>query len=115
MKTNSFRNLGVAVALIAFSAASHALAQQVKPPINLNGVWLTPGRYPGHPQSQWSSEKLPFTPKGLEMFQANKPGKGPRQAPPAFGNDPIGGANPPACCAPLAYSGRGSLCNSRTR
>ena len=47
MKTNSFRNLGVAVALIAFSAASHALAQQVKPPIRPERCVVDPGALSG--------------------------------------------------------------------
>ena len=104
MKTKFFRSLGVGLALVALTSVPQVSAQQpAKTKVNISGVWLTPGRYPGHPQSQWSTEMLPFTPKGLEMFQANKPGKGPRQAPPAFGNDPIGGANPPGLLRAISY------------
>src|SRR5215813_2560814 len=58
-------------------------------PHDLNGVWLQRGggtnRYP---ESQWSAEKIPFTPEGQKRFLANKPGKGPRAGLPALGNDP---------------------------
>ena len=104
MKTNYFRSGGVGFALAVLAAVPQVRAQQTaKPAVNLSGVWLTPGRYTSRPQSEWSTEALPFTPKGLKIFQANKPGKGPRQAPPAFGNDPIGGANPPGLYRTLIY------------
>jgi hypothetical protein len=39
---------------------------------------------------------LPFyNIKVLVRYKANKPGKGPRQIPPANGNDPLGDSNPP--------------------
>ena len=41
--------------------------------------------------------------RGVGQFNANKPGKGPRQAPPAFGNDPLGDANPPGLLRTLVY------------
>ena len=104
MAKNYFRNISAGMTVAVLLSVPLAKAQQkAKPPVDLNGVWLTSGRFPGHPQSQWSTEMLPFTPKGLEMFQANKPGKGPRQAPPAFGNDPIGGANPPGLLRAISY------------
>ena len=104
MRTHYFRNLGLCFGLAA-AAAPLALAQQTaKSSVNLSGVWLAGGGRGSRPQSEWSTEPLPFTPKGLATFQANKPGKGPRQAPPAFGNDPIGGANPPGLYRALIYS-----------
>ena len=36
-------------------------------------------------------------------FDTNKPGKGPRQSMPAFGNDPLGDANPPGLYRTLVY------------
>jgi hypothetical protein len=54
--------------------------------------------------SQWSSEALPFTPEGLDRFNANVPGKGPRQDFPALGNDPLGNSNPPGLYRTLVYN-----------
>jgi hypothetical protein len=73
-------------------------------PHDLNGVWLQRGggvnRYP---ESEWSAEKIPFTPAGQAKFLANKPGKGPRAGLPAKGNDPLGGANVPGLLRSLVY------------
>src|SRR5262245_53317199 len=71
--------------------------------VNLNGIWLRQGGEAKFPMSQWSSKPLPLTAEGLKRFNANKPGKGPRQAPPAFGNDPLGDANPPGLLRTLVY------------
>ena len=65
-------------------------------PSDLAGVWTRGGGDGGGPMSQWSSKPVPFSAAGLAKFNANKPGKGPRQGPPALGNDPIGDANPPS-------------------
>jgi hypothetical protein len=73
-------------------------------PHDLNGVWLQRGggvnRYP---ESEWSAQKIPFTPAGQAKFLANKPGKGPRAGLPANGNDPLGGANVPGLLRSLVY------------
>ena len=78
-------------------------AQSAK--IDLTGTWSRGGgREKGGPHTQWSPDKLPFTPAGQAQFNANKPGKGPRQVPPAFGNDPVGDANPPGLYRTLIYN-----------
>ncbi|MDR0781834.1 MAG: hypothetical protein LBF16_14300 [Pseudomonadales bacterium] len=69
----------------------------------LSGVWLVRSSTSNFPQSQWSSKALPFTPAGQAAFDNNKPGKGPREQMPAFGNDPLGQANPPGLYRTLVY------------
>src|SRR5262245_58291750 len=65
-------------------------------PHDLSGVWLQRGGDTNrNPESQWSAQKIPFTPEGEKRFLANKPGKGPRAGLPALGNDPLGAANVP--------------------
>src|SRR5688572_22340672 len=101
--------------------SSVAFAQQ-KPPAafdskDLNGIW---GRGPaeanpnqvkadsrgmlpdGGLMTEWGPSS-PLTPKGLAQVNANKPGKGPRAAPPAFGNDLLGDANPPGLLRAMVY------------
>jgi hypothetical protein len=70
---------------------------------SLTGVWLPDTDTSEFPMSQWSDEELPFSPAGQQRFDANIPGKGPRQTPPAYGNDPIGTANPPGLYRTLVY------------
>ncbi|MDY6982314.1 MAG: hypothetical protein SV422_04445 [Pseudomonadota bacterium] len=94
------------VKFAAFLAASFvvfgtAIAQAQSP--ELTGVWLRSSGSNSYPMSQWSPEELPFTPAGRAAFDANKPGKGPRQQMPAFGNDPLGQANPPGLYRTLVY------------
>lgn len=97
MKVAALR-LALASALAVVLSASVASAQAV----NLSGVWHAGGQQGGK-QSQWTGQDLPFTADGLARFNANKPGKGPRQTPPAFGNDPLGDANPPGLVRSLVY------------
>lgn len=74
-------------------------------PHDLNGIWLLVGPGDnGHPESQWSPEKLPFTPAGRTLFDSRKPGKGPRAGLPANGNDPLSNANVPGLLRTLVYS-----------
>ena len=54
--------------------------------------------------TQWGGEIPTYTPAGLARFNANKPGKGPRQIPPALGNDPLGESNPPGLYRTLVYN-----------
>src|SRR5437870_2288006 len=76
-----------------------------KPAPDLSGVYTRSGGGGAqNPMSQWSAQALPFTPEGLARFKANKPGKGPRQVPPAFGNDTLGDSNPPALYRTLIYN-----------
>lgn len=70
---------------------------------DLSGVWLPASSTRGFPMSQWTPEELPFTEAGRAAFDANIPGKGPRQTLPANGNDPIGTANPPGLYRTLVY------------
>ena len=106
MNTNCFHRLGIGFALVVLAAAPQARAQQgAKAAANFSGVWLTPGNYRSNPQSEWSKETLPFTPKGLAMFEANKPGKGPRQAPPALATTRSEGRILPVCIAPWSTAG----------
>ena len=77
---------------------------------DLTGVWML-GRGGGGALvnegirlTEWSNQEPPWTPQGLAAFNANKPGKGPRRAPPAFGNDPLGGANPVGLARLLEYN-----------
>ena len=70
---------------------------------DMTGVWLRASGFAGNPMSQWSSRELPFTPAGRAAFDANIPGKGPRQQMPALGNDPLGQANPPGLFRTLIY------------
>jgi len=72
-------------------------------PADLNGVWLRGSGSQGYPMSQWSVEALPFSTPGKAQFDSNIPGKGPRQSMPAFGNDPLGDANPPGLYRTLVY------------
>src|SRR5688500_10423031 len=69
----------------------------------LTGVWLRASGSNNYPMSQWSPEELPFTTAGRAVFDANVPGKGPRQEMPATGNDPLGQANPPGLYRTLVY------------
>jgi hypothetical protein len=91
------------LALAAAASSPRALAQGGAKP-DLSGVWTRAGGEGAGPMSQWSSKELPFTPQGLSHFNENKPGKGPRQRPPALGNDPIGEANPPGLYRTLIYN-----------
>jgi len=86
------------VSLLALGLGGQAYAQK-----EVTGVWLRGSGSNKYPQSQWSPAELPFTTTGKAAFDANKPGKGPRQAMPAFGNDPLGQANPPGLYRTLVY------------
>ena len=93
----------------AFSAFAAALALPVaahaQDSAAFDGVWVRQGGGErSNPMSQWSARELPFTAEGEARFDANKPGKGPRQIMPARGNDPIGGANPPGLYRTLIYN-----------
>jgi hypothetical protein len=94
----STRHVTAMVGLAAMLCVSAASAQTA----NLSGVWLGAGQQGGK-FTQWLKADPPFTPDGLARFNANKPGKGPRQTPPAFGNDPLGDANPPGLLRTLVY------------
>lgn len=99
--------VSVLVALTVLTAMPLAATAQAP---GLDGVWVRGGGGRGGRGgdsvlvSQWSSAELPLTPEGLERFNANKPGKGPRQDFPALGNDPLGDSNPPGLYRTLVYN-----------
>jgi hypothetical protein len=101
------RKVGLTFLFLALGSAlstEMAVAQQAAKPPDFSGVWQrSRGAEGAGPQSEWFAGQLPFTPKGLAMFLANKPGKGPRLVAPVNGNDPIGGANPAGLYRALIY------------
>jgi hypothetical protein len=92
------------LATLAFALT--ALAQTP----DLSGVWTRAGGAGGtganaaKGTTQWGGEVPSYTPDGLARYNANKPGKGPRQIPPANGNDPLGESNPPGLYRTLVYN-----------
>jgi len=70
---------------------------------DLSGVLSRNSGTRGYVMSQWYPGELPFSVAGRTQFDANIPGKGPRQTMPAFGNDPLGDANPPGLYRTLVY------------
>jgi hypothetical protein len=117
MRRGHFPGAGFWLALAIMVVGAQAQAQQpAKPAVpkagaDFSGVWLLSGGGGGggnafnkRPQSEWTDQALPFTPAGQKVFETNKPGKGPRMVKPVFGNDPIGGANPPGLYRTLVYS-----------
>lgn len=93
MKTTS-----LIAGVLALGLPLGALAQA-----DFTGVWLRDSGSGGYPQSQWYPDALPFNENGQAVFEANIPGKGPRQEMPALGNDPLGQANPPGLYRTLVY------------
>jgi hypothetical protein len=92
-------------ALILLAVCLPAFAQ--KP--DFSGSWTKGGGGGGGANAaknatQWGGEVPSYTPEGLARFNSNKPGKGPRQIPPANGNDPMGDANPPGLYRTLIYN-----------
>lgn len=55
---------------------------------DLSGIWLRQGPVPN------MGKDVTWTPEGKAAFDANKPSFGPRQVPPALGNDPMGTCDP---------------------
>lgn len=90
----------LSIALLTAGLVANIASAQTK---EVTGVWLRAGGGANYPQSQWYPKELPFTAAGKAAFDANKPGKGPRQSMPAFGNDPLGQANPPGLYRTLVY------------
>ena len=104
-EVTSVKHLSVRVAVtVGLTTMLWAPVASAQTP-DFSGVWLVApgGGGPGGKVTQWMRQDPPFTPDGLARFNANKPGKGPRQAPPAFGNDPLGDANPPGLLRTLIY------------
>lgn len=106
MKTSYLHPIAVGFAFLLFIAAPVVRAQhaaKAKDSASFAGLWLTRGGFQSYPQSQWSAEMLPFTPKGLALFQANKPGKGPRGVRAPIENDPLTKSNPAGLYRTLVY------------
>jgi hypothetical protein len=118
--------LAMAFSSVAFAqegppagAAGGASASAPGPPHDphdLYGVWQGPvgggGGGGGGAQvktaSAWAPKMaLPLTPEGQKQIDANHPGGGPRGNKPAFGNDPLGGANPPGLTRSFLYGNFG--------
>jgi len=96
--------VGLAVAAGLETRLQTALAQGTDVAMrDLSGVWMPATNTRGFPVTQWTPDDLPFTRDGRAMFDANIPGKGPRETLPALGNDPLGTANPPGLYRTLVY------------
>ncbi len=122
MKTH--RHLGGLLLAVCVAAAPAHAQQATKTaasatafsPHDLSGVWGKPGGARGspdrvnapktvHPESNWSSEKLPFTAEGRAAFDANKPTGGPRQVKSQLSaNDPRDKGNPLGLYRMLQFS-----------
>lgn len=89
--------------LLSFSLVLPLLVSLTATAQDLSGVWLRASGSNGYPMSQWYPGELPFSAAGKAQFDANVPGKGPRQTMPALGNDPLGDANPPGLYRTLVY------------
>jgi hypothetical protein len=97
---------GVAVALLL------GIAPRADAAADFSGVWTVVGGGGGgsdafdkNPESEWTTEKLPFTRAGRAAFDANHPGKGPRLLKnPQQRNDPLTLGNPPGLYRTLVYS-----------
>lgn len=63
-------------------------------PHDLNGFWDRSGGGDRGMSSRPGVDVPPMTPEGQALFNANKPGYGPRAVPPALGNDIVGECNP---------------------
>jgi len=107
MRSASLRS-SIACLALTFIASSPALAQTA--PYNprvLSGVWMPMNAEGadarGRLESQWLKPRLPLTPKGRAIFDSRSPGKGPRAALPAKGNDPLSDANVPGLLRSLVY------------
>jgi hypothetical protein len=59
------------------------------------------------PDTQWSTEKIPFTPAGRAAFDAIHPSAGPRQVRSAMSNDLQESGNPTGLFRDLMYSANG--------
>jgi hypothetical protein len=102
----------------AISAAASSTIAAFSPR-DFGGVWVRPsgGRYrPAEvrererqlvrPESEWSSERLPFTEAGRAAFEANEPTGGPRQVRSRVSaNDPRDRGNPLGLFRTLHYVG----------
>src|SRR5262245_53567634 len=68
----------------ALAAAAAAPRPATYDKHDFNGVWY------GMNPRVYARQAPPMTPRGQQMFNANKPSRGPRAVVPALGNDPQG-------------------------
>jgi hypothetical protein len=109
--------LAAGACMIVLSAAAHAAAAPAFNAHDLSGIWSHPGGARDaparlnaprvvHPDSTWSTEKLPFTEAGRKAFEANIPTGGPRQVKGVVStNDPRDTGNPLGLYRMLGFSG----------
>src|SRR5262245_9835976 len=98
MRKSLLSTVLMGAALLSFASA--AFGQDVRrgnapapsvphDPKDLSGVWAKTWR-----TLSLNDAPPPFTPRGKQLFDANKPSYGPRAVPPALGNDPTGNCDP---------------------
>jgi hypothetical protein len=100
----------IAILPVSAQTAPPGGANAASPPYNprvISGVWMPTNQEGaaalGRLESQWLKPQLPLTPKGRAIFDSRSPGKGPRAALPAKGNDPLSDANVPGLLRSLVY------------
>jgi len=107
MTTNYFSGLSLGLALCVLVATPPLSAQPaLKTAVNISGVWVNLIHSPGFKgkESEWTTQPLPFTPKGRAAFEGNHPGKSPRHSQSAeVDNDPIRDANPSGLFRTMIY------------
>ena len=107
MTRKHFRNWSVGLAFSVLAVIPAANAQQAKKSsADISGVWVNLIHSPGFKgkESEWTTQPLPFTPKGRAAFEGNHPGKSPRHSASAeVDNDPIREANPTGLFRTMIY------------
>ena len=94
------RFFGLAAALLAYgSTVAAGAAPQASDPRDFSGHWdrtspiVSFGNVPsGAPRENPGVQEAPFTPEGRKMYEANRPGYGPRRS--TQRNDPLGRCEP---------------------
>ncbi len=72
-------------------------------PRDFSGIWERNGGSRGISRRPGDDTTPPMTPEGQARFDSYRPGYGPRQVPPATGNDPTGECNPAGLTRALLY------------
>ena len=72
-------------------------------PRDFSGIWERDGGSRGFSQRPGDDTTPPMTAEGQARFDSYRPGYGPRQVPPATGNDPTGECNPAGLSRALLY------------
>ena len=112
-----FAVLPVTLVAGAIALASHAGESAAFNPRDFTGLWAHPGGARDavarlnapkveRPESNWSTARLPLTPEGRKVFEANKPTGGPRQVKGAVSpNDPRDTGNPLGLYRTMQFTG----------